>query len=692
MKKLLLILALLALIFASVACSRRQQSESKQTEADSLIYAAIKVGDYERVLTLCDSLLQRGDISLINAATERAWVYHYTGRPKLREKELRLVLAETPTNTKDSLQYFEAASKLVFSRHIAGDDKEALEVALPVLESLKKMDRENPSDVVTRFLMDFTTQLEKIQRDLGMKEEADKMVEESYSYALRIPLETPMDYMNFFSLLESYIISYVNVDDWASAEKWLIRQDSLVAMIREGRGLASADSEHVMAKSSMSHIFIAVGLNKSEEFNRALAAYRSTRDSKTALGMVNLASALLQAKHYAEAADGYAVLDQYFAEYGMTFSLDNLGWYGDKFKANYKSGRRDTALAVAALVFENLDSAITEQKNSDAAELATIYETQKKDAEIAQQQISLTRQRWFGTLAALVLLTAFFIIYTLYRRRAQKRLAAAHEKLEVAHTELKSAYDQLEETTAAKERIESELRIARDIQMSMVPSVFPPFPERKDIDLFASMTPAKEVGGDLYDFFLNDVCLYFALGDVSGKGVPASLFMTQATRLFRTLASEGLKPEQLAIRMNSGLCEGNDTMMFVTMFLGVIHLDTGQLEFCNCGHNPPVLDDRFLEFKHKNRPLGLFDDLPFKGESLPDIRGKKLLIYTDGLNEAMNPAHDQFGDERIIDIMAKNLDKTACQVIEILKAAVEQHRNGAEPNDDLTMLCIKISA
>ena len=441
----------------------------------------------------------------------------------------------------------------------------------------------------------------------------------------------------------------------------------------------------------MSHIFIAVGLNKSEEFNRALAAYRSTRDSKTALGMVNLASALLQAKHYAEAADGYAVLDQYFAEYGMTFSLDNLGWYGDKFKANYKSGRRDTALAVAALVFENLDSAITEQKNSDAAELATIYETQKKDAEIAQQQISLTRQRWLGTLAALVLITTFFIIYTLYRRRAQKRLAVAHEKLEVAHTELKSAYDQLEETTAAKERIESELRIARDIQMSMVPSVFPPFPERKDIDLFASMTPAKEVGGDLYDFFLNDVCLYFALGDVSGKGVPASLFMTQATRLFRTLASEGLKPEQLAIRMNSGLCEGNDTMMFVTMFLGVIHLDTGQLEFCNCGHNPPVLDDRFLEFKHKNRPLGLFDDLPFKGESIDDIRGKKLLIYTDGLNEAMNPAHDQFGDERIIDIMAKNKDKTACQVIEILKAAVEQHRNGAEPNDDLTMLCLKIS-
>ena len=260
---------------------------------------------------------------------------------------------------------------------------------------------------------------------------------------------------------------------------------------------------------------------------------------------------------------------------------------------------------------------------------------------------------------------------------------------EMQHS-LVSYIAELTSTTAKKAAIENDLHVATDIQMSMLPRVFPPFPERKDIDLFASMTPAKEVGGDLYDFLLHDDCLYFTVGDVSGKGVPAALFMAQATRLFRTLAGEGLLPEAIATRMNSGLCEGNDTMMFVTMFIGVIHLSTGQLEFCNCGHNPPVLDGQFIQFKNKNRPLGLFDELPFKGESIDGIFGKQLLVYTDGLNEAMNPQHVQFGDDRILEIIADSLNLTACQVVEKLRAAVEQHRDGAAPNDDLTMLCLRI--
>ena len=251
--------------------------------------------------------------------------------------------------------------------------------------------------------------------------------------------------------------------------------------------------------------------------------------------------------------------------------------------------------------------------------------------------------------------------------------------------------NELKTSTAAKAALENELQVATDIQMSMLPRVFPPFPERKDINIFASMTPAKEVGGDLYNFLLReDNCLYFTVGDVSGKGVPAALFMAQATRLFRTLASEGLCPADIATRMNNGLCEGNDNMMFVTMFIGVIHLNTGLLEFCNCGHNPPVLDGQFINFKHKNRPLGLFDDLPFKGESIDGIFDKQLLVYTDGLNEAMNMQHEQFGDERIIAIIADSRELTACQLIEKLRAAVEQHRNGAAPNDDLTMLCLRI--
>ena len=256
---------------------------------------------------------------------------------------------------------------------------------------------------------------------------------------------------------------------------------------------------------------------------------------------------------------------------------------------------------------------------------------------------------------------------------------------------LVSYIGELKETTAKKASIENDLRVAADIQMSMLPRVFPPFPERKDIDLHASMTPAKEVGGDLYSFFLLDERLYIALGDVSGKGVPASLFMAQATRLFRTLAGEGFSPEDIANRMNTSLCEGNDTMMFVTLFIGMIDLQTGQLDFCNCGHNPPMIDGQFITFKYKNRPIGILDGIPYHGESIPDIRGKQILVYTDGLNEAMNRQNEQLGNDRLLELMADSQALTACQVIEMLKAAVEKHRDGAEPNDDLTLLCLKIN-
>ena len=506
MKKYLLHLLAVAAVLSSVlSCGHQQQDARKQTEADSLIKAAKDVHDYERVLTLCDSLEQQGSISLLKAASMRGWAYYYLGQPKLTEKDLRRVLAATPTNANDSLEYFDAAIQLVNYLVASGEDDEALKVAIPALEGLQKIDRDNPSENVSLLLMDLTSKVGQIQLDLGMKEEAARMFEQSYNIAQSFPLKTPVAYKRRFWNINRYIDSYIDAGDMASFEKWLIRQDSVTAMIREGCGLAFPDSDRVMSESYTNHAYLAAFLNRQEEFDRALAAYRTTQEAKSSRGKENLASVLSVGEHYAEAADEYAVLDQFFAEHGLRPSLVNIRYYVDKFRANYQSGRSDTALAVANYIFEHLDSAITEQKNSDAAELATVYETQQKDAEIAQQQISLTRQRWLGTLVALILLTTFFIVYTLYRRRAQKRLAAAHEKLEVAHAELKSAYDQLEETTAAKERIESELRIARDIQMSMVPQEFPQY---EGLDMYAEMNAAKEVGGDLYGYMMQGDRLY----------------------------------------------------------------------------------------------------------------------------------------------------------------------------------------
>jgi len=202
------------------------------------------------------------------------------------------------------------------------------------------------------------------------------------------------------------------------------------------------------------------------------------------------------------------------------------------------------------------------------------------------------------------------------------------------------------------------------------------------------------VGGDLYGYLIQGDVLYFCVGDVSGKGVPASLFMAQAMRLFHILASQGLPPAEIVTSMNVELTEDNEQGMFVTMFLGLLNLKTGHLNFCNAGHNPPVIgggehDGEFLDML-SNTPIGLWPDFEYKGEEIDSIKGRPLFIYTDGLNEAENQQKEQFGDERLLELFRATRFENSRQVIDTLVAAVEQHRNGADPNDDLTMMCIKL--
>ena len=331
---------------------------------------------------------------------------------------------------------------------------------------------------------------------------------------------------------------------------------------------------------------------------------------------------------------------------------------------------------------DSINSAeIRRQTSEHALQLDVIRaENHAKELQLHNQTLKLWTAIGVGLLAIV-----FFSVYLHRRNRHMKELTTAYDKLE-------TAYEQLEETTAVKERIESELRIAREIQMSMVPNVFP---KHKGLDIYASMTPAKEVGGDLYDDLLEDDTLYFCVGDVSGKGVPASLFMAQTTRLFRTLAKEHQMPAAIATRLNDELTEKNDNGMFVTMFIGQINLTTGHLYFCNAGHNPPVIGDdelhgSFLEME-SNAPIGLWPGIEFIGEEIESIKGHPLLIYTDGLNEAENTSHEQFGDDHLLDILRHTDFENARQVVEGLKAEVERHRNGAEANDDLTIMCIRAS-
>ena len=322
-------------------------------------------------------------------------------------------------------------------------------------------------------------------------------------------------------------------------------------------------------------------------------------------------------------------------------------------------------------VFDSIQSAeVRTQMTEFDTELAiSSAENEAKDLLLANNRLLLTAG---GIIAVMVI--AFMSIFA-YRRKKQMN------KLQSVNRQLQEAYDKLEETTKIKERMESELRIAREIQKRMLPHVFP---KRKDIDLYAMMTPAKEVGGDLYGYAFIDEQLYFCVGDVSGKGVPAALFMAEVTRMFRTLIEGRLAPDVIAARLNHALAEDNDQGMFVTMFIGLIDLKTGHMEFCNAGHNPPLLDGEFMKMA-----IGLCPEADFEGEEVANMHGKTLFVYTDGINEAENKMQEQFGDHRLKALLQHDLGD-ARQTSEMVHKAVENFVGDAEPSDDLTKMCIKM--
>ena len=257
----------------------------------------------------------------------------------------------------------------------------------------------------------------------------------------------------------------------------------------------------------------------------------------------------------------------------------------------------------------------------------------------------------------------------------------------------KSLIQQIEETRSANEekgRIESELNIARDIQMSMLPKTFPPFPDRNDIEIYGKQKPAKEVGGDLYDFYIRDEKLFFCIGDVSGKGVPASLVMAVTRTLFRTISFKEALPERIMFGINNAMADNNESNMFVTLFLGVLDLPTGRLRYSNAGHNAPLLIGQTIGLLPcaANVPLGVQTDWKFSQQETTIDLNTCIFLYTDGLTEAENAANEQFMEERMIEV-AKGMSHEPQQMIEQMFNAVHQFVGNAEQSDDLTMLAIQ---
>ncbi len=262
-----------------------------------------------------------------------------------------------------------------------------------------------------------------------------------------------------------------------------------------------------------------------------------------------------------------------------------------------------------------------------------------------------------------------------------------------AHAAVALERAQLIEAYVEKQRMEEALKLAHDIQMSMLPKRFPPFPQRSDFDLYAVIEPAREVGGDFYDFLLlDDDSLGLAIGDVSGKGIPAALFMSMTKTLLRVIASKQHRPEAVLAELNTELCRENDTGMFVTLFYGILHLRTGALEYSNGGHNPPYVLARNgaveLLAKAKGMALGVLTGAKYQAKTIRLRAGDGLFLYTDGVTEAMDRAHNLFSDHRLYECLTRMNGVAPVEIIHSVLEEVQQFSSGAEQSDDITALAV----
>ena len=675
--------AVIAIVLAFSGCRKQQAHQVDQPQraklvqgaklisvlnpqhADSLVLMAYKQGDYQRMLTLADSLSARGELNELRTRGYRATAYRGMKDMKAAIASLRRAIEVEDVSDNDYFLMVHLKTLYAELQQLQGNSEGALRTALALIEQLRSDGYED-----SEFCQRLYSVLGESQLNLDHPDEAAKYFERMYGILQKsIRNDSVGDHlMEGVEALSNVTSTYLANEQWDQAELWVDRLDSVFTLCRGTRYAADYPTyvDWYLASVKLSRALIAEVRGQQAKALQYYKEFQTTDFSKSDEGRMTGSSYLLLSHRYDEAAENYVVADRVMDDYGFESNLQMIGnVLMPKLRANYYAGRKDSALRVAMQIADLYDTAYVKQKRDATAEMATIYDVEGKERLIAEREAKISQQRFIGVTIALVVLIISFLIYVWLRHR-------------------------MAEMRAKQERIDSELRIAREIQMSMVPSKFP---KREGLDMYAMMTPAKEVGGDLYGYILQRDKLYFCVGDVSGKGVPASLFMAQVTRLFRTLAAQKMMPDEICTRMNDALSgEDNERCMFVTFFIGLLDIPTGHLIYCNAGHNYPVInvgDDQCAFLKMEtNMPIGPMPGMPYVGGEIDSIKGKPLLIYTDGLNEAENNERKLLGNERMLDILRKSKAGNARELIESLAAEVEQHREGAEPSDDLTMMAI----
>ena len=424
-------------LLAISSCNKKQAYVPKTTLADSLISAATSVQDLDRAIFLSDSLLATGDISIFRNCYMKGSIYIRTGKTREAVDILKFALDKKPQNAYDSLFYFQCVKTMVEYHGQRNDDEGLLRIALPAYEGLYAL-VSSPECAPEAYdiLAEILQCVGVSQLHQGLTAEAKKSFEKCYDCIQKVrALDTSWKHDYYASIyLFNTAISYSERDDYASAEKWINYAEAITKDMANKKNVPALVTDMSWSTYYINRATICIGLGKQKEADQAFAEFKRTYFAKTnSMAKIYEGDYMLRSKRYAQSADAYAIVYQYLKDFGSEPTLQNLSYLTRKFKANYKAGRNDSALSVAAYTFEHLDSAIAIEKKNQAIELSTIYQTQQKDAEIAQQKNQLLQTRVLALLIALVLAATFFTIYAVIRRRQRIRLEEKNQQLTIAN-------------------------------------------------------------------------------------------------------------------------------------------------------------------------------------------------------------------------------------------------------------------
>lgn len=423
------------------SCENKQISENKANKADSIIFDVGIRKDYERMRVLADSFEVSGDISSLNANRWRGVSYYREGNNNMAEICYRKALECNINSEQDQVSYIKSARRLSEILLVKGDYEGSISIAIPAVEKMEKAGI--GSDI------DYAILLNNIgccQLNLGHDEEAkESFVTAREHYVNRWQSDSTSRGFQEAVVGTVYTsMAYINTRKYDEAIYWIDRSEMLLNKYRQKPDARSEYFDEYQGRIEIMRAIACEGLGNEEKATLAYTEFLKTDYSKTPAGRINATDYLIVAQRYQEAAYNYRYLEQALRQWGMGLSLDNIQLYLlPKYNANAQAGRTDSAQAMGAFILSVLDSAITDQKDNTAAELATIYNTNQKDAQIVQQQADLQRSRWINTMIILALVIIFFTVYALYRRRAQKSLAAANQKLEEGNMKLSALNTQL---------------------------------------------------------------------------------------------------------------------------------------------------------------------------------------------------------------------------------------------------------